>query len=81
MADLAEADKIANVYQPSTSRRPCHSCLVSRDDLNYINLNNTSPRTPNNMIQAINNSEAQNNSIHPEVNTFWEIEYIISSYY
>ena len=81
LADLAEADKIANVYQPSTSKRPCHSCLVSKDDLNNIKLNNTSPRTPNNMIKAINNGEAQDNSIHPEVNAFWEIGYVINSYY
>jgi hypothetical protein len=49
IADLAEADKITNVYQPSSSRRPCHSCLVSRDDLNNVNLNNVFSRTPNNM--------------------------------
>jgi hypothetical protein len=75
LADLAEANKIANVYQPSTSKRPCYSCLVSKDDLNNLNIKNILPRTPKNMRHAIYNNETQYYSIHPEINAFWELRY------
>jgi hypothetical protein len=41
--------------------------------LNNINLTNISPRTPNTMKNVINIGDAQNYSIHPEINAFWEI--------
>ncbi|RIB15270.1 hypothetical protein C2G38_2192823 [Gigaspora rosea] len=47
--------------------------LNIKDDLNNISLTSVSPRTPNNMKQAIENGEAQDYSIHPEPNAFWGI--------
>jgi hypothetical protein len=76
LADLAEANKIANVYQPASSRRSCYSCLVTKDDLNNINVN-ISSRTYNNMKQAIYSNNERDYSIHPEVNAFWMLRYEI----
>jgi hypothetical protein len=75
IADMVEADKFTNVYQPSCSRRPCAKCLVSRDDLNNTNLTEIIPRTPDAMKQAINSGEDKDYSIHSEKNAFWEIRY------
>ena len=77
LADMAEADKLTNVYQPSSSKKPCASCLVSKDDLNNMDLIEISPRTPYNMRKAIENDEAHDNSIHPEPNVFWKLRYKI----
>ncbi|RIB23233.1 hypothetical protein C2G38_2171869 [Gigaspora rosea] len=49
IADMVEADKFTNIYQPSCSRWPCAKCLVSRDDLNNTNLIEIIPRTPDAM--------------------------------
>ncbi|CAG8618801.1 3342_t:CDS:2, partial [Ambispora leptoticha] len=68
-----EANMLANVYQPLSSRRPCYSCLVSNNNLNNISLAYISPRTPINMKQVIDSGEEQYYSIHPERNAFWEI--------
>ena len=75
LADMVEAYKFTNVYQPSTSKRPCGSCLISKDDLNNTELTHTLPRTSYNMKQAISNGQAHKNSIHTEHNIFWEIRY------
>src|SRR5260363_41044 len=66
---------MANVYQLSASRSPCYLCLVSRDNLNNINLTNISSRTPNYMKKVIEDSKKHYYSIHPEPNAFWEIRY------
>ncbi|RIB28661.1 hypothetical protein C2G38_2157418 [Gigaspora rosea] len=73
IADMLEADKFTNVYQPSFTQRPCGSCLILKDDLNNISLTSVSSRTPNNMKRAIENEEAQDYSIHPKPNAFWGI--------
>ncbi|RIB28814.1 hypothetical protein C2G38_2156894 [Gigaspora rosea] len=73
IADILEADKFTNVYQPSSMQRPCGLCLILKDDLNNISLTSVSPRTPNNIKQAIENGEAQDYSIHPKPNVFWGI--------
>ncbi|CAG8699033.1 5890_t:CDS:2, partial [Ambispora gerdemannii] len=73
LADMAEAYKFTNVYQPSTSKRPCGSCLILKDDLNNTELTNILPRTSYNMKQVISNGQAHENSIHTEHNIFWEI--------
>ena len=75
LADMAEADKLTNVYQPSSSKRLCASCLVSKDDLNNMDLVKTLSRTSHNMNEVIENDEAHNNSLHPESNIFWELRY------
>jgi len=72
LADMPEADKYTNVYQPSSSKRPCGSCLVLKNDLNNTELN-ILPRTIHNMKQAIENDEAHEHSIHPEPNIFWQL--------
>ncbi|RIB01928.1 hypothetical protein C2G38_2229269 [Gigaspora rosea] len=73
IADMVEAVKFTNVYQPSCSRQPCAKCLVSRDDLNNTNLMEIISRTPDAMKQAINSGEDKDYSIHPKKNAFWEI--------
>ena len=72
---MAEAYKFTNVYQSSTLKRPCGSCLISKDDLNNTELTHTLPRTSYNMKQAISNGQVHENLIHTEHNIFWEIRY------
>jgi hypothetical protein len=73
IADMAEADKFANVYQPSSAGKPCGKCIVSKDDLNNLGLTHISSRTPDMMRQAISSGDDHYYSIHPENNAFWEI--------
>ena len=79
LADMAETNKLTNVYQPSTTKRPCHSCLVLKSDLNNLHLSNVVYRTPSNMKQAIEMDEASEYSIHVERNIFWGIRYVIKT--
>lgn len=75
LADMAEANKFTNVYQPSSSKRPCVSCLTSKEDLNNIDVTHIILRTPQNMREEIANNQAHENSIHTETNLFWKIRY------
>ena len=75
IADMAEANKFTNVYQPASSKRPCYSCLVSKADLNNLLLPMLNYRTPTLMKQAIFMDVASEHSIHIEDNIFWEIRY------
>src|SRR5947209_20149722 len=68
LADMAEADKLTNVYQPSLLKRLCASCLVFKDDLNNMDLVETLLRTLYNIKKVIENDKAHNNSLHPESN-------------
>ena len=74
LANMAEAYKFTNVYQSSTSKRPCGICLVSKDDLNNTELLDIIPRTPQNMKQVIDNNQTHENSIHTKSNIFWKIK-------
>ena len=75
LADMAEADKLTNVYQPSSSKKPCGTCLTSKEDLNSTSLTHIIPRTPQNMKEAISNDQAYEVSIHLKPNIFWDIRY------
>ena len=55
LADMAEANKFTNVYQPSSSKKPCGTCLTSKEDLNSTSLTHIISRTPQNMKEAIFN--------------------------
>jgi len=74
---MAEADKLTNVYQPSSSKKPCASCLVSKDDLNNMGLIEILSRTFYNMRKVIENNETHDNLIYPEPNVFWKLRYKI----
>jgi hypothetical protein len=71
---MTEAYKFTNVYQLSTSKRPCSICLVSKNNLNNTELSDIIPRTPQNMKQVIDNDQAHENSIHTKSNIFWKIK-------
>ena len=45
IADMLEANMIANIYHPSKSKRPCGLCLVYKDNLNNTNQLDIMPRT------------------------------------
>jgi hypothetical protein len=76
LADMAEANKMANVYQPSSSKWPCYSCLVSKDDLNNLKLEDLTYRTPITMKEAVDMNRASEYSLHSENNLFWDIRYL-----
>ena len=75
ISDMLEANKFANIYQPSSSRRPCEKCLVLNNDLNNTNLTGIISKTPTAMKQAIDSGDEHYYSIHPENNAFWDIRY------
>ena len=70
IADMAEADKFANVYQLLSAEKLCEKCIVSKDDLNNLGLTHISSRTPDMMRQAIHSGNDHYYSIHPENNAF-----------
>ena len=75
IANMAEANKFANIYQPANSKHPCCSCLVLKDDLNNLSLRSIEYWTPLNMKAALSIANGRDYSIHPEYNVFWNIRY------
>ena len=72
LADMAEAGTFTATYLPSTSKRPCYNCLIDNEDLNNMALSNINLRTPEKMKEAISKNQANEFSIHKEVNFFWQ---------
>ena len=72
LADMAEAGTFTATYLPSTSKRPCYNCLIDNEDLNNMVLSNINLRTPEKMKEAISKNQANEFSIHKEVNFFWQ---------
>ena len=70
LADMAEAGTFTATYLPSTSKRPCYNCLINNEDLNNMVLSNINLRTPKKMKEAISENQANEFSIHKEVNFF-----------
>ena len=72
LADMVEAGTFTATYLPSTSKRPCYNCLINNKDLNNMVLSNINLRTPEKMKEAISENQANEFSIHKEVNFFWQ---------
>jgi len=75
IADLLEASTYCLTYKSSQSNFPCHCCLVHRNDLNNMELDNRLEyRTHESMRRHFNNNLTKSYSIENFENIFWKIE-------
>lgn len=74
LADMLEADEVTATYKSANCMMPCHTCMVLRDDLNNMNLNqeNMPSRTHKGMQQVIRNGQGKEFSVHSVENAFWK---------
>ncbi|RHZ76216.1 hypothetical protein Glove_200g7 [Diversispora epigaea] len=75
ISDWPEACIFALTYKSTKSNYPCHFCLVSKEDLSNINLNNNQIelRSHNNMKLYYKNNTGKNISIENVRNFFWSV--------
>jgi hypothetical protein len=74
ISDWPEASSFCLTYKSSNSNHPCHFCLVSKDNLNVIDLqdNEVELRTHENMITHFEQNSEHSVSIENVYNTFWD---------
>ena len=74
LADMLEADEVTATYKSAQCKRPCHTCMVLKSDLNNMNipLENILPRTHENMQDVIRNGRHKDFSVHTVENIFWK---------
>lgn len=75
ISDWPEASMFCLTYKAYNSSHPCHFCLVSKDNLNKINLqdNETELRTHENMIEHFEQDTNHSVSIETISNFFWNL--------
>jgi len=75
IADWPEAATYCLTYKSTMSKFPCHFCLVSRDDIANINLQNNEivSRTHNNMRLNYNQNSESSVCIEDVYNIFWDL--------
>lgn len=75
IADWPEAATYCLTFKSAMSNFPCHFCLVTRDNLADINLQNedTTPRTHINMYQHFNQDSGKSVCIEKVSNFFWNL--------
>jgi len=71
---MLEADEITATYKSARSKRPCHICMVSQNDLNNMNvmLEDMPFRTHENMQEIIREDREKEFSVHSVENAFWK---------
>jgi len=74
LADMAEVVTFTSTYLPSTSKRPCHFCLISNEDLNNMALTHVDLRTSEEMKEVTDINQARELSIHTDFNFFWKFD-------
>ena len=74
LSDMLEADEITATYKSSRCKMPCHTCMVSQNDLNNMNLRSEELplRTYDYMRQIITEERGKEFSIHSTKNAFWK---------
>lgn len=75
IADWPEAATYCLTFKSPNSHFPCHFCLVNRENLSEINLQNAdiTPRTHVNMQQQFNQGSTKSVSIDNISNFFWKL--------
>ena len=71
LSDMLEADEVTATYKSARSKMPCHTCMVSREDLNKMELEPAPLRTHENMQEVIGADQGKNYSVHSVENAFW----------
>src|SRR3954464_10571501 len=66
LSDMLEADEIMATYKSARCKRPCHTCMVSQNDLNNMNvmLEDMPSRTHENMQEIIREDRGKEFSVH-----------------
>lgn len=72
LADMLEADEVTATYKSANCRMPCHTCMILRDNLNQMALEQAPLRTHENMQQVIDADQGKDYSIHHTKNAFWK---------
>jgi hypothetical protein len=74
LADMLEANDVTATYKTARCKMPCHNCMISRDDLNNMNVipEDIASRTPENMQQVISEGRSKDFSVHNVENVFWK---------
>jgi hypothetical protein len=74
LADMLEADEVTATYKYARCKMPCHTCMVSLNDLNNMDLSpeNMPSRTHGNMQEIVKNGQGKEFSVHPVENAFWK---------
>jgi hypothetical protein len=74
LSDMLEADEITGTYKLAQCKIPCHTCIVSQDNLNNMGLQSDemSLRTHINMQQVIQENKEKDFSVHSTKNAFWK---------
>lgn len=74
LGDLPENASVTLTFNSVNCSYPCHQCLIERDDLNNVKLNDDQIilRTPENMSNTIKENLANQLSIHSMENIFWK---------
>lgn len=76
LADLPEAAAYCLTSKSANAKCPCHHCIVSKQDLSNINLNEKEiiKRTPESMKEALDNGYGANLSVFCLQNSLWKLE-------
>lgn len=72
LADMLEANEITVTYKVAHCKMPCHTCMVSRNDLNKIDMQASPLRTHENMQCVISDGQGKDFSVHSTENAFWK---------
>ena len=74
LADMLEADEVTATYKYARCKMPCHTCMVSLNDLNNMDLSpeNMPSRTHGNMQEIVKNGQEKEFSVHSIENAFWK---------
>ena len=75
LADMLEVDEVTATYKYARcNKMPCHTCMVSLNDLNNMDLSseNMPSRTYGNMQKIVKNGQGKEFSVHSVENAFWK---------
>ena len=63
LADMLEVDEVTATYKYARCKMPCHTCMVSLNDLNNMDLSpeNMPFRTHRNMQEIVKNGQGKKN--------------------
>jgi hypothetical protein len=80
IGDLPEDASICLTFESAQANRPCHTCLVTHEELNKrLSKEEIIIRTPENMQQAIRDNKAKEYCIYKIDNIFWAYRQVFIS--
>ena len=75
LSDMLEANDITATYKSARCKMPCHTCMVSQNNLNNMSiaLENMPLKTHENMKEVIQMGQRKDFSVHSVENAFWKL--------